>query len=348
VTPVISHRPAGAWLVPVAHVLLGAAVLFAAAPRAARGQSYYNLDAGRPGRVEDASPTPRYELELQPLPLRFEQYASGARRWRSDTKISFGVSPFTEIEVRAPFLVVDPRAGGAPVTNGFGGFAIGALHELTLETGAIPALAVAGEIALPVGNLAAPVGSYSTKVIGTKTFHLARIHANVGYGTWSVRASPSNIIPCPRILLPGEAPPPGCGKGQPSVPDTPCDRAPTGAQFACIASNAPSIGQLSSPTEVSTPSTVGSRWMAGVGVDHAFALSSTLISADAVAERLLGLYDAIDWSAELGLRHQWTPQVVLDVGVGRHFSGVVRSNSIVLGLTYALPLQSFRSASRGE
>src|SRR4051812_49970316 len=82
-------------------------------PRPLRAQGYYNLDAGRPGRIEDATPTPRYELELQILPLRFEQYASGARRWRADSKVAYGVSPFTEVELRLPFLVVDPRAPGA-------------------------------------------------------------------------------------------------------------------------------------------------------------------------------------------------------------------------------------------
>jgi hypothetical protein len=77
--------------------------------------------------------------------------------------------------------------------------------------------------------------------------------------------------------------------------------------------------------------------MSGVGVDHTFALSSTLISADVVAERFIGLFASTDWSAELGLRRQWTPQMVMDLGFARHFTGVLRSNAVTFGLGYELP-----------
>ena len=42
-------------------------IAFVAPLSSMRAQGYYNLDAGRPGRVEDASPTARYELQLQLL-----------------------------------------------------------------------------------------------------------------------------------------------------------------------------------------------------------------------------------------------------------------------------------------
>ena len=46
-------------------------VLCAAAGRQGAAQSsYYNLDAGRPGRVEDAEPTPLYSLDLDPSSLQ--------------------------------------------------------------------------------------------------------------------------------------------------------------------------------------------------------------------------------------------------------------------------------------
>ncbi|MEN3336879.1 MAG: hypothetical protein V7647_555 [Acidobacteriota bacterium] len=136
----------------------------------AQGQGYNNLAAGRPVRVEDAAPTPRYELDLQLLPVRFEQLGSGVRRWRTDPKVSFGVAPFTEIEVRAPILLIDARTPDVPVTSGLGGVAVGGLHAFGLETGRVPALAIAGEWLLPVGSLAARVGSYSAKLLATKTF----------------------------------------------------------------------------------------------------------------------------------------------------------------------------------
>jgi hypothetical protein len=82
---------------------------------------------------------------------------------------------------------------------------------------------------------------------------------------------------------------------------------------------------------------VGMRWLAGAGIDHAFALSSTLVTADFVAERFAGLFAKTDMSAELGIRHQVTPQLGVDIGVTRHFVGLFRSNSLSFGVGYGVP-----------
>ena len=313
--------------------LLSLATLLAV-PMPARAQGYYNLDAGRPGRIEDATPTERRELELQLLSLRVEQFASGGRRWRTDAKVAYGVAPFTEIELRVPLLLVDPRSAGAPVSVGIGGLAIGGLHALTIETGAIPAIAVAGEWSLPVGGLAARVGSYSAKLLGTKTFPLARVQMNVGYGSWSVRPAANTASACP---------PSGCDESPPVIiPDTPCDRVPLGRLLSCSALASPTLAREASAVS-GVPASVGSRWMAAVGADHSFALTSTLVSAGLVAERFIGLYDALDWSAELGMRHQLTPQLVADVGVTRHFFGAARSNALAFGFSYGIPTERFHA-----
>jgi hypothetical protein len=316
----------------------------------ARAQGYYNLDAGRPGRVEDASPTARYELELQLLPVRFERFASGATRWRADPKLSFGVAPFTEIELRVPLIQVNARGAGGRAAAGVGGLAIGGLHALTLETGAIPAVAVAGEWLAPVGGMSAPVGSYSAKLVGTKTLKQLRVHLNAGFGTWSVRPPPPAAPSCPRVVEPGTVVPPGCGGGIPSVPDTPCDRI-GGARFACLG-RAPVMEPVSRARSARTnlaitdTSSVGYRWVSGLAVDRAFPLASTLVSADVVAERFIGLYDSIDWTAELGLRRQLTPMVVFDFGIARRFAGIATSNAVTAGLTYSAPRQSLRERGR--
>ena len=321
------------------------AIGLVAALEPARAQGYYNLDAGRPGRVEDASPTARYELELQLLPVRFERFASGATRWRADPKLSYGVAPFTELELRVPLLQVNAR-GGSRSQAGIGGIAIGGLHALTLETGAIPALALAGEWIAPVGGMSAPVGSYSAKVIGTKTLKPLRVHLNAGFGTWSLRPPPPAAPSCPSVIQPGTVVPPGCGGGFPSVPDTPCDRI-GGARFACLV-RAPVVERASRARSAQTnaaitdTSSVGYRWVSGLGVDRAFPLASTLVTADVVAERFIGLYDSIDWSAELGVRRQLTPTVVFDFGIARHFAGVAMSNAVTAGITYGAPRQSLR------
>ena len=88
--------------------------------------------------------------------------------------------------------------------------------------------------------------------------------------------------------------------------------------------------------------------MAGIGVDHAFALSSTLLLADFVVERFVDLYDKPDFTAEVVIRQQLTPQFVLDVGVGRRFGGSVGSTSATLGLSYELPVGRGGKVRKGD
>jgi hypothetical protein len=328
------------------HLLALIAITITAPLGSASAQGYSNLDAGRPGRVEDASPTARYELELQLLPVRFERFGGGGTRWRSDPKVSYGVAPFTEVELRVPLLMVDSRSGTGR-TAGAGGVAIGALHALTLETGSVPALALAGEWIAPVGGLAAHVGSYSAKAVGTKTLRPVRLHLNVGYGTWSVRPPPPPPATCPSVIVAGTVAPPGCGTGIPVVPDTPCDRIGAGALLTCVGAAAPlerASGERapSASAAVTGAPSVGSRWVSGLGVDRPFPLASTLVSADVVAERFIGLSDVIDWSAEVGVRHQYTPTLVVDLGLTRHFTGIVTSNAVTAGITYGAPRQGIR------
>ncbi|HEY2065626.1 MAG TPA: hypothetical protein VGG84_06675 [Gemmatimonadaceae bacterium] len=312
-------------------------------PCAVGAQSdYFNLDAGRPTRVEDAIPTPRYQLDLQLVPFRYELLSNDARRWRADPKLTYGIAPLTEVELRAPVLVVDPRVANSPVTSGLGGLAVGALHAFGLETGPVPALALAGEYVAPVGSLSARTGSYSIKGIATKTFTFGRLHANVGGGTWSIRTSNTTSQQCP-IRIPGSPPVPGCDNSQPAIPDSPCDRFP----FAPASAHVTVSTQPSEPAQravlasgsTDPPPIVGRRWMAGVGMDRAFALTSTLLTGDVAAERFIDLYTLPDWSAELGVRHQWTPQLVMDLGFTRHFVGLPRSNAVTFGLAYGMPLQ---------
>ena len=323
-----------------------------AIPIVVGAQSYYNLDSGRPTRIEDATPTARHELSLQLLQLRFEQVASGSRRWRTDPKLSYGIAPFTEVEVRVPVLVLDPRVSGGRMVTGVGGVGLGGLHALTLETGSLPAFAVHAEWLAPVGGLAASSGSYSVKALGTKTFRHLRIHANAGAGTWSIRSSRGTEGSCPPPIPPGTVPPPGCGGAVPTVPDIPCDRAASsGARYACMNVNDRLSGSVARATmsmgDTIDGRLVGPRYTVGLGVDHAFGLASTLVTADVIAERYVHLYADADLTAEIGLRHQWSPQIVLDLGIGRHFSGPTRSTTLTLGLSYDMPVS--RSGSpRGE
>ena len=315
-----------------------------ARPATLMAQEYYNLDAGRPTRVEDATPTPRQELDIQMPSLRVDRLADGPKVWRADSKLSYGVAALTEIELRVPLLLIDPPDVRVPRTIGVGGLGIGAARALTIETAALPAFALAGEWVAPVGSLSARTGSFGAKLLATKTFSLARVNLNVGVGTWSLRAaSVGSSNGCSSSAT--GAPTPDCpGAPPPRVPDSPCSRAHSGgARLTCIP-NAPASGRLGSATgstmaDSGKGALVGPRYMAGLGVAHAFALSSTLLIADVVVERFVDLYDSSDVLAELGLRHQLSPQVVADIGVTRHFAGPLQASSITLGLSFDMPLQ---------
>jgi hypothetical protein len=332
--------------------LAGMLALSIGAERASAQTDYYNLDAGRPTRVEDAVPTARHELEIQLAPLRVERFARGVSRWRLEPKLSFGVLPLTEIEIRAPVMHVRP-SGNTSTSTGIASMGIGATHALNLETSYLPGVAVSGELLLPVGSLAATRSSYAVKALASKSFSMARFHLNASAGTYALRQ------PRPVPL------PPGCGTAgadpcpdppPPPPPDLPCDLIPLVQPSASLAETSASrcgggsIGVASVTRAVRNPTrTQGKRWMVGFGVDHAFPLHSTVVAADIVAERLVGLYGITDWTAELGIRRQLWAQVVLDLGVGRHFAGALQSTSLTAGFSYGVPLRFLmRDAGSGE
>jgi len=304
------------------------------AARPAAGQSsYYNLDSGRPARVEDALPTPRGELEIQLLPLRGEWVGNGTERFRVEPKLSYGILPMTEIELRVPVLYV--RGAGSAATTGIASAGVGALHAFNVET-RWPALALAAEAVLSVGPLSAPTGSYTAKGLLTKTFPFVRIHLNFGGGTWSVRPPPAQVF---GGTLCGNAP----GVPPCLIPDVPCNLVPAAApahapSFSCAAPAATQNGGAAAGTQ----RFVGAHWSAALGIDHTLPLLSTLFMADIALDRFVSLYPLDDWTAEIGVRRQVAPQLVADFGVGRRFAGTTQSTSVTAGLSFSTPLRGWR------
>jgi hypothetical protein len=325
--------------------VFGAATLLATCPVVAAAQTeYYNLDSNRPLRVEDALPTERRSLDVQFAPFRVDALGAGARRWRADPKLSFGVASLTEVELRVPVLFVQSGGTGAGQTSTLGltSIGVGAMRALNTETATWHAVAVSAEVLMPVGLLAPPRSSYAVKGLLTKTTPFARLNVNGAYGTFSV--TPATALPATcRFLPPGS---PGCN-GRPTVPDVPCSRVPPTSATRALAgpmSVEGAAGAASSTACLTATRTaasaasrsLGSRWFAGASVDHAFALSSTLVGADVFAERFIGLSRLVDWTAEIGMRHQWSPRVVLDAGISRHFAGALQSTGMTIGATYAV------------
>ena len=51
------------------------------------------------------------------------------------------------------------------------------------------------------------------------------------------------------------------------------------------------------------------------------------------------LREFIDWTAEIGLRKQFAPQLVVDLGFGHHFAGTTQGTSVAVGMSYSTPLR---------
>jgi hypothetical protein len=155
-----------------------AIVLVCATAGAAGAQTdYYNTDAGRPLTIEDASATERYAFELQLAPLRLER-SRGVYQWEVEPEIAYGIFPRTQLEIGLPLSYVDLGLGSS--RSGLGGLGVALLHNLNAETN-IPALAIAGDVLLPIGSLAPDAAVFSAKGILTRTFRWARFHVNGQY-----------------------------------------------------------------------------------------------------------------------------------------------------------------------
>ena len=147
-------------------------------PCIASGQTdYYNTDAGRPIRVEDAYPVERRAFELQLAPLRLERSA-GAYTWGIEPEAAFGILPRTHVELGFPLALIDAPASRTSV--GPAGVELSAFHNLNVET-TIPALAIVADVLLPAGGLGPKDAYPSVKGIATKTFSWMRFHANGQY-----------------------------------------------------------------------------------------------------------------------------------------------------------------------
>jgi hypothetical protein len=149
-----------------------------ASPLAAQ-TDYYNTDASRPVRVEDAYPIERHAFELQLAPLRLERERGGVYNWEVAPELAWGVLPRTQVDVAFPLRYVD--AGSAGRTTALAGIHLSALHNLNMETSSLPALALVAEVTLPAGGLGPDHGYASVKGIATRTLPGARFHLNGQY-----------------------------------------------------------------------------------------------------------------------------------------------------------------------
>ncbi|HUQ82973.1 MAG TPA: hypothetical protein VM076_17610 [Gemmatimonadaceae bacterium] len=171
-------------------VMLGAVAIVGFATPLAAQTDYYNTSTGRPMRIEDASPLEYRGVELDLTPLRWERAPNASYRWSLHPEVAVGILPRTQLQIGVPFAFIDQRAAS---TRGAAGLEISALHALNAET-SIPALAIAGDVLLPVGSLSADASYGTLKAIATRTTRLVRVHANaqvtIGPGTTDAADAP--------------------------------------------------------------------------------------------------------------------------------------------------------------
>ena len=136
---------------------------------------YYNTDAGRPVRIEDAYAIERRAVELQMAPFRLERVRGGAYRWGLEPELAVGLFPRTQVEIGFPLAHVEGIAGRRQTA--LAGIDASVLYNLNTET-RLPALAVVADVLLPVGAMAPAKAYPSFKAIATKTFSQARFHVN--------------------------------------------------------------------------------------------------------------------------------------------------------------------------
>ncbi|HEX2779935.1 MAG TPA: hypothetical protein VHM30_10570 [Gemmatimonadaceae bacterium] len=291
--------------------LTGSALL---AHSAAAQTGFYDLDAGRPVRVEDAMVIDRYALELEPLPLRAERIDAGGYRYLVEPHIAFGILPRTQIEIGAPFEYRD-----APTRNqgGLVGLELSGMHSFNNERQHLPAFALWAGVRLPVGALASSSARVAFKGLMTRSFAVARLHLNAEYTSSSAKSV------CQPVA--------GGTACSPYDDGHVCFRL-TPIDASCATES------VASPVVAATPvvGTTRGRWAAGLAADHAFPLRSLILVAGTFIQRDARRGAPLDWTAEAGLRWQLAPRTALDAGVGRHFSGSDRSWSLTTGLSYEL------------
>jgi hypothetical protein len=140
---------------------------------------YFNTDAGRPVRIEDAYATERYAFELKLAPVRLERFRGGEYHWSVEPEIAYVILPRTHVEVGLSVAAHD--RGDLGTQGGIAGLELSALHNLNTETRLLPALALRADLLLPAGSMSPDEPYASVSGIMTRSFRFGRVHINGQY-----------------------------------------------------------------------------------------------------------------------------------------------------------------------
>jgi hypothetical protein len=89
-----------------------------------------------------------------------------------------------------------------------------------------------------------------------------------------------------------------------------------------------------------------SRWLIGGAIDKTYPLRSTLVTAEFYGRKPMVVGAAVDYNAGVGLRHQNSPTLALDAGVGRRLNGEAQGWYVTFGSAYAFGVPSLFPRAR--
>lgn len=155
----------------VSSALLGLALV---ATRLAAQIDYRNLDDERPVGTEDAYPIERYAVELlAPFTLAT---AGGDQQYIVAPELGYGLLDNAQAGIKLPVAV--STMNGTSL-GGLGGLAVFALYNFNTESRLLPAFALRGDVAFPVGSLAGDGVRFTLKAIATRSWGRWRTHLNL-------------------------------------------------------------------------------------------------------------------------------------------------------------------------
>lgn len=169
VSPVTAVRRHGRF-----RIALAVALALSATGTLRAQTDFYNTSLGRPIRIEDAVPVEYRAVELNLAPVRLDFMSQDTRFWSLHPEATIGILPRTQLQLAIPLGYLDASGTSA---QGVAGLDVSVLHALNMET-SIPALALAGDISLPVGPLGGSSTYGTVKGIVTRTLSWARFHGN--------------------------------------------------------------------------------------------------------------------------------------------------------------------------
>jgi hypothetical protein len=299
---------------------------------------YANSDVGRPMRVGDAVPESKGELEIRLPGFRLDQPDFGPGQWRLEPAVSLAIASRTSFELGASIL----RLGsGSQPRTGLSGLDVGMFHLVAAESHTRPAFGPAVDVFVPAGALRSGGTWNQVRGILTRTRGRTRLHVNSSVGSYRVELlDPGATCRASSLLIKLGL---TCdGSSTPVLPGGPCGSvsAPAGLSIALVPTHcAKALGAFQLDTTIVVPAVIrpqsGVRWFSGLSADYDIRGWSTLLMADIVVSRLVGLQPAADWSVEFGARRQMTDRTVLDAGIARRFTGARPGWSFASGLTWS-------------